>query len=37
MIAEEKQAKQVSSGSQNKTLLYIPNPIAQPNETEKAF
>jgi len=37
VVAEEKQAKRVSSGSQNEAPTYIPNPIAQPNEAERAF
>jgi len=37
VVAEEKQAKRVSSGAQNEAPTYIPNPIAQPNETERAF
>jgi hypothetical protein len=37
VVAEEKQAKRVSSGSQNEAPTYIPNPIAQPNETKRAF
>lgn len=37
VVAEEKQAKRVSSGSQHEAPTYIPNPIAQPNETERAF
>lgn len=35
VVAEEKQAKRVSSGSQNETSTRIQNPISNPNAIER--